>query len=185
MLRMTGGRLNEILRMKLNQFMWPKSKVRLFASKTENERDLPIWECIRDVVQRRISERLTDGEYLFPRAKVMTFDNAIARACRNAAKLAKLNYGQAKGFTCHSLRHTFVTDMMEATGNDVALVMSYSGHKSIESFKIYLHPTEQGRILANQRMIAVGDLLGTFTGIKGTRGTEGTSSSPAKRLKRQ
>lgn len=50
--------------------------------------------------------------------------------------------------------------MMEATGNDVALVMSYSGHKSIESLKIYLHPTEKGRILANQRMIAVGDLLG-------------------------
>ncbi len=185
LLRMTGGRLNEVLRIKLDQFIWPKVKVRLFASKTENERDLPIWECIRDVVQRRISERLTDGEYLFPRARVMTFDNAIARACRNAAKLAELNYGQAKGFTCHSLRHTFVTDMMEATGNDVALVMSYSGHKSIESFKIYLHPTEQGRILANQRMIAVGDLLGTFTGMKGTSGTGGTSSSPAKRLKRQ
>ena len=98
----------------------------------------------------------------------MTFDNAIARACRNAAKLAKLNYGQANGFTCHSLRHTFVTDMMEATGNDVALIMSYSGHKSIESFKIYLHPTEKGRILANQRMSAVGDFLGTFSGIAGT-----------------
>jgi len=160
LLRMTGGRLNEILRMKLDQFMWPKGKVRLFASKTENQRDLPIWDCIRDLVQRRISEGLTDGEYLFPRAKVMTFDNAIARACRKAAKLAKLNYGQANGFTCHSLRHTFVTDMMEATGNDVALVMSYSGHKSIESFKIYLHPTEKGRVLASQRMKAVGGFLG-------------------------
>ena len=185
LLRMTGGRLNEILRMKLDQFMWPKGKVRLFASKTENQRDLPLWDCIRDVVQRRISEGLTDGEYLFPRAKVMTFDNAIARACRKAARLAKLNYGQANGFTCHSLRHTFVTDMMEATGNDVALVMSYSGHRSIESFKIYLHPTHQGRILANQRMKVVGDFLGTFLGIEGPQGLVGRTSSPAKRLKRK
>ena len=115
----------------------------------------------------------------------MTFDNAIARACRNAAKLAKLNYGQANGFTCYSLRHTFVTDMMEATGNDVALIMSYSGHKSIESFKIYLHPTEKGRILANQRMSAVGDFLGTFSGIEGTPGMEGTTASSPKRLKRK
>ena len=81
--------------------------------------------------------------------------------------------------------HTFVTDMMAGTGNDVALIMSYSGHKSIESFKIYLHPTEKGRILANQRMSAVGDFLGTFSGIEGTPGIEGTSSSPPKRLKRK
>lgn len=182
---MTGGRLSEILRMKLDQFMWQKGKVRLFASKTENQRDLPLWDCIRDVVQRRITEGLTDGEYLFPRAKVMTFDNAVARACRKAAKLAKLNYGQANGFTCHSLRHTFVTDTMEATGNDVALVMSYSGHKSIESFKIYLHPTQQGCILANQRMNSVGDFLGTFSGIGGPEGLKGTETSTAKPLKRK
>lgn len=75
--------------------------------------------------------------------------------------------------------------MMEATGNDVALVMSYSGHKSIESFKIYLHPTQRGRILANQRMKTIGDFLGTFSGIEGTPETEGTSSSPAKPLERK
>jgi integrase len=101
----------------------------------------------------------------------------------NAARIKY--YGQANGFTCHSLRHTFVTDMMEATGNAVALVMSYSGHKSIESFKIYLHLTQKGRILANQRMNAVGDFLGTFSGIEGTPGMEGTTASTPKRLKRK
>ncbi len=30
----------------------------------------------------------------------------------------------------HSLPHTFITDMMEASGNNLALVMSYSGDKS-------------------------------------------------------
>ena len=62
---------------------------------------------------------------------------------------------------------------MEATGNDVALVMEYSGHRSIESFKVYLHPTRQGSILANQRMNSVGDLLGTSTGISGNTGNNG------------
>lgn len=182
LLRMTGGRFNEVLRVKLDQFNWSKGRVELYATKTENGRELPIWNCIRDVVQRRIGEGLTDGEYLFPRAKTKTFDNAIARACRKAAKLAKINYGQANGFTCHSFRHTFVTDMMEATGNDVGLVMSYSGHQSMESFKIYLHPTRQGSILANQRMSSIGDLLGTFTGTQGTEGTTGTGKSDDKPL---
>ena len=66
----------------------------------------------------------------------MTFDNAIARACRKAGRLAKLNYGQANGFTAHSLRHTFITDLMEKTGNDAGTVMKYSGHKTLESFSI-------------------------------------------------
>lgn len=127
-------------------------------------------------------EGLTDGEYLFLRAKTRTFDNAIARACRKAAKLAKINYGQAHGFTCHSLRHTFVTKMMEAKGNDVALVMSYSGHRSIESFKIYLHPTQRGSILATQHMDSVGHLLASFTGIEGTKGTSGTDPADSKAL---
>jgi integrase len=104
---------------------------------------------------RRIRENLSDGEYLFPRAKVMTFDNAIARACRKAAKLADIKYGQANGFTCHSFRHTFATDLMEKTGNDAGTVMRYTGHKTIESFSIYLKPTDRGRILATQAMDGV------------------------------
>ena len=160
LLRMTGARFNELLRMTLDQFDWKKDKLRLNASKTENERDIPIWDCIREIVQRRIREGLTDDEYLFPRARVKTFDNAIARACRKAATLSKINYGRKHGFTCHSFRHTFVTDLMEATGNDVALVMSYSGHKSLESFRVYLHLTREGSTLAKQRMGSVGKLIG-------------------------
>ena len=182
LLRMTGARFNELLRMTLDQFKWSKGTFTLCATKTENERELPIWDCVRDVVQRRVKEGLADGEYLFPRARTKTFDNAIARACRKAAKLAKLSYGQANGFTLHSLRHTFVTRMMEATGNDVALVMAYSGHRSMESFKVYLHATQRGSILANQHMESVGHLLATFAGIQGTEGTSGTESESSKSL---
>jgi site-specific recombinase XerD len=183
LLRMTGGRLNEILRIKLWQFMWSKNIVRLEATKTENERDLPFWTPIRDLVQKRISEGLIDDEYLFPRAKTETFDNAIGRACLKAAKAVKLDYGREDGFTCHSLRHTFVTRMMEATGNDVALVMSWSGHKSLESFKIYLHPTEKGCILGEQFTNNVADFLRTFAGRAGNASLPSQVADFPKRLK--
>jgi len=45
--------------------------------------------------------------------------------------------------------------------------MKYSGHKTLESFSIYLLPTEQGRILATQAMESVGLLLGGFKGLQG------------------
>src|SRR6185436_8552088 len=128
---------------------------------------------VRDVIQARIRDGLTVAnrtncdDFVFPRAEIATFDNAIARACRKAGKLAKLNYGQANGFTCHSLRHTFITDLMEKTGNDAGTVMKYSGHKTLESFSIYLHPTDQGRIRATQAMESVGLLLGGLAGQEG------------------
>ncbi|MEK6282509.1 MAG: tyrosine-type recombinase/integrase [Acidobacteriota bacterium] len=180
LLRLTGGRLNEIVRLRLDQFMWTKGKLRLYATKTENERDLPLWDCIKEVAQRRIKEGLTDEELLFPRAKTATFDNAIARACRKAGKVAGLNYGRTNGFTCHSLRHTFISDMMEASGNNVALVMSYSGHKSLESFNIYLHAPEQGCIFTDQRIASVGLFLASFSGMLGPSGISGTVDEAAK-----
>jgi integrase len=181
LLRLTGGRLNEIVRIRLDQFMWTKGKLRLYATKTENQRDLPLWDCIKEIAQRRIQEGLTDGELLFPRAKTATFDNAIARACRKAARLANLNYGRTNGFTCHSLRHTFITDMMEASGNNVALVMSYSGHKSLESFKIYLHAPTHGCIATDQRVESVGLFLASFAGMKETAQTADENPTPLRR----
>jgi hypothetical protein len=75
--------------------------------------------------------------------------------------------------------------MMEATDKDVALVMSWSGHKSLESFKIYLHPSEKGRILGAQHTDSVADFLRTFTGRPGESGEAGAISEVAKPLKQK
>ncbi len=184
---MCGGRLNEVLRMKLDQFMWQKGKFILHATKTENKRDIPLWNPIKDVVQRRIHEGLTDGEYLFARAakSPKSFDTIISHACLQAGEAAKLDYGRANGFTCHSLRHTFITDMMKATDRDIKLVMSWSGHRLLESFKIYLHPTEEGRILGAQHTDSVADFLRTFTGQEGEAAQAGVISEFIKPLKQQ
>jgi hypothetical protein len=62
----------------------------------------------------------------------LSLDNTIARACLRAARLARLNlgliYGQANGWTCHS------------------------GHKTLESFSNYIHPTDEGRIVSMQAL---------------------------------
>lgn len=75
--------------------------------------------------------------------------------------------------------------MMEASGNNVALVMSYSGHKSLESFKIYLHAPTQGCIATDQRIESVGLFLASFAGIMGKEGTSGPVDETDKLLKNQ
>jgi len=73
--------------------------------------------------------------------------------------------------------------MMEASGNNVALVMSYSGHKSLESFKIYLHAPKQGCIAADQRIESVGLFLTSFAGTNGVSGTSDEKSKPLENAK--
>lgn len=58
LLRLTSGRLNEVLRMKLDQFSWGRCTVRLYASKTENERDVPLSKGIDRVIRARVGQDL-------------------------------------------------------------------------------------------------------------------------------
>jgi integrase len=197
LLRLTGGRLNEVLRMKLSQFNWQKGTVRLYATKTENERDVPFSKGIERVVRTRIKEGLTKSEslstdasptgdgFVFQRAITETFDNAIARACLKAARLAKLNYGQAHGWTCHSLRHTFITHLMKATHNDVGTVMKYSGHKTLESFSNYIHATDEGRLVSMQALDNVDGILTVDSSVESVRSVESVEVKPVKLLKRK
>jgi len=182
LLRQTGGRLNEILRLRLDQFHWRNGFVRLEATKTENERDIPLWGTIQEIVQARIRDGLTGDSYLFARATTPTYDNAIARACRNAGRVAKLNYGQAHGFTCHSFRHTAITHWMEVTGNDAGSVMKWSGHKTLESFSVYLRPRNEGRILATQAMSNVDATLTLQGSVESVRSVGSGGEQAAKPL---
>jgi hypothetical protein len=67
----------------------------------------------------------------------------------------------------------------------VALLVSCNGHKSLESFEIYLHPPTQGCIATDQRIESVGLFLASFAGIKGITGTEGTAAEKGKSLEKQ
>jgi integrase len=182
LLRLTGGRLNEVLRMKIDQVHWSKGVVRLYATKTEREREIPLSAGIRRVLNARMSEGLCT-DYVFPRATVASFDKRIGKVVRRAASRAGLAYGLANGFTLHSLRHTFITDLMEKTNRDVGLVMQYSGHRSLQSFSIYLHATTPGRELAIQALDRVDPFMYPSAGNEGQQGHKGQQAESAKVLK--
>jgi hypothetical protein len=93
----------------------------------------------------------------------------------------QLNYGQANGWTCHSLRHTFITHLMKVTGNDVGTVMKYSGHKTLESFSNYIHPTDEGRIVSMQALDNVDGILtaqGSVDGVRSDQSVKKRSRKP-------
>jgi hypothetical protein len=69
---------------------------------------------------------------------------------------------------------------MKVTGNDVGTVMKYSGHKTLESFSNYIHPTDEGRIVSMQALDNVDGILTAHGGVEDVR-SDGSAKKNARK----
>jgi integron integrase len=65
--------------------------------------------------------------------------SALQKAIRRAANLARIE----KHVTCHTLRHSFATHLLEA-GYDIRTVQDLLGHKDVKTTMIYTHVLNRG-----------------------------------------
>jgi integron integrase len=96
--------------------------------------------------------RLWVWQYVFPADRLSTdpktgrrgrwhvYDTTLQRAVKTASRKS----GIQKRITCHTLRHSFATHMVE-NGYDIRTIQTLLGHKSLDTTMIYVHIVEAGR----------------------------------------
>lgn len=146
----TGIRRNELCKLKRGDLKIEGKKIWLYVwGKGKRQRKIPIKDLeVIESLQKYWEKAKLKNDPAEPMFKTLGRKGAadirpitwktIRWIISKYAKLAKIQ----KNIHPHSLRHTFITHALRASG-DLPAVQALAGHRSIQSTQVYLHTEDE------------------------------------------
>lgn len=132
----TGLRVSELTNLKVRDLDFDEKLVTVRAGKGDKDRMTILSDKIIPVLKKFTSKKQGD-DFVFANNRGGKLTERSAQKVFFAA--LKLS-GIKKQATCHSLRHSFATHLLE-NGTDIRYIQELLGHKRLETTQIYTHLT--------------------------------------------
>jgi site-specific recombinase XerD len=131
-----GLRVGEVVALKPEHLNMTTCKLMIREGKGAKDRELWIGAGLRDLIGDWL-ERRPESSWLFPTRHGTQVKTRYMRECvKRYARKADVQ--EWEKVSPHTLRHTFATDLLNATGN-LRLVQETLGHSDVSTTMIYTH----------------------------------------------
>mgnify|MGYP006273333543 CR=1 FL=1 len=127
----SGLRVSEVVALKLRDIDLTEKTLTVRSGKGKKDR----LTILSDNIVKQIKTYLPsigDSEYLFPGRK----DHVSVKLPQKIVKIAAKKAGIRKNVSCHTMRHSFATHLLE-NGTDIRLIQTLLGHSSLDTTQIY------------------------------------------------
>ncbi len=128
----SGLRISELVNVKVNDLDFKNRILKVKNGKGSKDRITIISDKIIDVLKKYIRNK-KEGDYLFEsnRSGKMN-ERSIQKVFKEALRKSTLK----RNVSCHSLRHSFATHLLEL-GTDIRYIQALLGHARLETTQVY------------------------------------------------
>ena len=136
----SGVRVSEIIKLKIKDIDLEEGIIRVNLGKGKKDRQTILSKRAIGDLKTYLQKRNDNNAYVFPgtQNKGHLSTRSVQKIVLQAAKLA----GIKKDISCHGLRHSFATHLLEK-GIDIRYIQKLLGHKRLETTQIYIKVSTQ------------------------------------------
>jgi len=135
MMYSSGLRVSEVVRLKVKDIDLQNLTVLIRKAKGRKDRMTILSPKTVDPIKKIIENKQAES-YIIPSGSEN--DHLSERSLQKVFQDALHKSGIKKGATCHSLRHSFATHLLES-GVDIRYIQELLGHFSVKTTEIYAH----------------------------------------------
>lgn len=132
-----GMRISEVCALRLKDIESADQRIKVYQGKGGKDRYTLLPDLLLQQLRLLYLQEGRPKEYLFTSKQTKTAMHIRSMQLVVNAAMHKAGF-KGKGFTAHTLRHSFATHMLN-NGNNIHVIKTLLGHSSIETTMVYLH----------------------------------------------